>query len=165
MKWTTLTDSVSHELQHVWTRSRDTLQVGWTPRRRAMCGRKRGSGRTLRLWILYSIRCDIESEPGQLVNHGFITYSACRDSWYSFNEVWGASHWWRIGLAECFKDGFDKPHHKYLLEFVTHINLEHYPPVVAQTCIDYLSSVAKGKPEQYVVPRTTAVIVCGGQTL
>ena len=68
-----------------------------------------------------------------------------------------------VDMSECFKDGFDKPHHKYLLEFVTHTKLERYPPVIAQTCIDYLSSVAKGKPEQHMVPRTTAVIICYNQ--
>ena len=66
-------------------------------------------------------------------------------------------------MTESFKVGFDKPPHKYLLDFVTHTKLERYPPAVAQTCIDYLSSVAKGKPQQYKVPRSTAIIICRNQ--
>ena len=65
-------------------------------------------------------------------------------------------------MTECFKDGFKKPSYKYLLDFITHTKLERYP-AIAQTCIDFLSSVAKGKPEQYKVPRVTAIIVCPNQ--
>ena len=70
-----------------------------------------------------------------------------------------------VNLTECFKDGFKKPQHKHLLDFIAHTKLERYPPAVAQTCIDYLSSVVvvRGKPEQYIVPRTTAVIICPSQ--
>ena len=62
-------------------------------------------------------------------------------------------------MTESFKDNFQKSCHKYLLDFLTHTKLDCYPPVMAQTCIDYLSSVAQGK--QYKVPEPTAVIVCG----
>ena len=63
-------------------------------------------------------------------------------------------------LTECFKDGFQKPHQKHILEFITHTRMDCYPPAVAQTCIDYLSSVAKGKPKEHKIPRVTAFIVC-----
>ena len=66
-----------------------------------------------------------------------------------------------IDLTESFKDDFTKSHQKYILDFLTHTETDRYPPAVAQTCIDYLSSISKGKPEQYKVPRTTAIITCG----
>ena len=62
-------------------------------------------------------------------------------------------------MTDCFKSNFKEPHHKYLLDYLTHTKVERYPPAVAQTCIDYLLSVAKGKPEVYKVPRTTAIII------
>ena len=67
-----------------------------------------------------------------------------------------------VDCTESFKDGFTKSHQKYILDFLTQTKLDHYPPAVTQTCIDYFSLVAKGKPEQYRIPRTTAIItVCG----
>ena len=66
-----------------------------------------------------------------------------------------------IDLTESFKDGFTKSHQKCILDFLTHTKTNRYPPAIAQTCIDYLSSIAEGKPEQYKVPRTTAIITCG----
>lgn len=65
-----------------------------------------------------------------------------------------------IDLTESFKDGFTKSHQKCMLEFLTHTKTDRYPPAVAQACVDYLSSVAVGKPERYMVPRTTAIITC-----
>lgn len=63
-------------------------------------------------------------------------------------------------MTGCFKNNFKEPQHKYVLDFLAHTKIDRYPPAVIQTCIDYLSSVANGKPEQYKVPRTTAVIIC-----
>ena len=63
-------------------------------------------------------------------------------------------------ITDCFKNDFKEPRHKYVLDFSTHTRMDRYPPAVAQTCIDYLSSAAKGKPEQYKVTRITAVITC-----
>ena len=74
---------------------------------------------------------------------------------YEVSSVEGAND-----MTESFKDNFQQPRHKYLLDFVTHTKMDRYPPVVAQTCIDYLSSVAQGKPEQYKVPRMTFIISC-----
>ena len=62
-------------------------------------------------------------------------------------------------LTDCFKNDFKEPRHKYVLDFATHTRMDRYPPDVAQTCIDYLSSVAVGKPELYKIPRTTAIIM------
>ena len=64
-----------------------------------------------------------------------------------------------MDLTDCFKNEFKEPHHKYLLDFFTHTRLDRYPPAVAQTCIDYLSSVAIGKPEEYKVPCNVVIIM------
>jgi hypothetical protein len=65
-----------------------------------------------------------------------------------------------LELTESFRDGFQKPHQKALLEFLTHTRLERYPPTVTQLCIDYFGSVSIGQPEKYAVPITFAFIVC-----
>ena len=64
-----------------------------------------------------------------------------------------------IDYTDCFKNNFKEPRHKYVLDFSTHTRMDHYPPAVAQTCIDYLSSVAIGKPEYYKVNSTVAIIM------
>ena len=66
-------------------------------------------------------------------------------------------------FTECFKDDFEKPAHKKLLGFLTHTDIEQYPPAVVKTCIDYLASVAEGKPREYKLQRATSIIVCGNQ--
>ena len=64
-------------------------------------------------------------------------------------------------FTECLKNNFKKPAHLSILRFISHTNIECYPPAVAQTCIDYLASVAKGKPNEYLICRVTAVILYG----
>ena len=49
-----------------------------------------------------------------------------------------------IDLTESFKDGFTKSHQKYILDFLTHTEIDRYPPAITQTCIDYLLSIARG---------------------
>ena len=66
-----------------------------------------------------------------------------------------------IDLTDCFLSDFKKPQHMHILDFLSHTKMERYPPAVVDTCINYLSSVARGKPEQYKIPRSTAIIVCG----
>ena len=63
-------------------------------------------------------------------------------------------------LTDCFKNDFKGSSDKYILDFLAHTRMDCYPPAVAQTCIDYLSSVAKGKPEQYKVTSIIAVMTC-----
>ena len=65
-----------------------------------------------------------------------------------------------IDYTECFRDGFQKPHQKFFLDFMTHTRLERYPPEISQLCIEYFASVAIGKPKQYVIPFSNAFIVC-----
>ena len=64
-----------------------------------------------------------------------------------------------MDLTDCFKNEFKEPRHKYLLDFLTHTRMDRYPPAVTQTCIDYLSSVAIGKPEEYKVPCNAVIIM------
>lgn len=64
-------------------------------------------------------------------------------------------------LTECFRDEFQKPYQKCILEFITHTKIERYPPTVSHTCMDYLTSIANGngKPKQYTMPFAVALIV------
>ena len=64
-------------------------------------------------------------------------------------------------LTDCFLSGFKKPQHMYILEFFCHTKIDRYPPAVVETCINYLSSVARGKANEYKIPRSTAIILCG----
>ena len=63
-----------------------------------------------------------------------------------------------MDLTDCFKNEFKEPRHKYFLDFTTHTRMDRYPPAVIQTCIDYLSSVAIGKPEEYKVACNVVII-------
>ena len=65
-----------------------------------------------------------------------------------------------LDFTECFKDGFQKPHQKFLLDFMTHAKMIRYPPEISQVCIDFLSSASIGKPLKYIIPFSVALISC-----
>ena len=65
-----------------------------------------------------------------------------------------------LDLTECFRDGFQKPHQKLFLDFIFHTRLECYPLEISQLCVEFLTSVAVGKPDQYIIPFSVAFIVC-----
>ena len=65
-----------------------------------------------------------------------------------------------MDCTDCFRDEFQKPYQKALLDFMIHTKLERYPPEISQLCIEYLASIATGKPKQYVIQFSTAFIVC-----
>ena len=65
-----------------------------------------------------------------------------------------------LDLTEHFQDGFKKPHQRFLLDFLTHTKLQRYPEEIFQACIDYLESVAVGKPERYTIHFSVACIAC-----
>ena len=65
-----------------------------------------------------------------------------------------------IDCTDCFRDEFQKPHQKFILDFMTHTKLERYPPEISRLCIEYLASVAIGKPKQYLIQCSSAFIVC-----
>ena len=65
-----------------------------------------------------------------------------------------------LDLTECFRDGFQKPHQKVFLDFLTHTRLERYPPAVSQLCIEFLGSIAIGQPKECVIPISNGFIVC-----
>ena len=71
---------------------------------------------------------------------------------YSTQEINGAAD-----FSDCFKNNFQDPCHELILNFITHTQISKYSPLIKKTCIDYLSSVATGKPEQYVFTRVTTV--------
>ena len=62
-------------------------------------------------------------------------------------------------FTEYFRDEFQKSNQKHLLDFATHTKIERYPPAVSETCMDYLASIAYGKPKQYILPFSTDFIV------
>ena len=65
-----------------------------------------------------------------------------------------------LDFTECFKDNFQKPAQKFLLDFITRTKLIRYPPEITKLCIDFIASVAVGKPERYIMPFDVAVFTC-----
>ena len=65
-----------------------------------------------------------------------------------------------LDFTECFQDGFQKPHQKFLLDFMTHTKMARYPPAISQVCIEFLTSASIGKPNKYIIPFSVAFIVC-----
>ena len=57
-----------------------------------------------------------------------------------------------LDLTECF------PGHKLILDFITQCKLKRYPPIITHTCIEYLSSIAKGKPESFLIAHVEDII-------
>ena len=64
-----------------------------------------------------------------------------------------------LNLTSHFRDGFKKPHQRFLLDFLTYTKLQRYPEEISQACIDYLESVAVGKPECYTIYFSASCIV------
>ena len=63
--------------------------------------------------------------------------------------------------TDCFRDGFQKPHQKYLLDFITLAKTANYPQAISEACVCFLTSacVHRKKPDQHVVPFSTSVII------
>jgi 2-polyprenyl-3-methyl-5-hydroxy-6-metoxy-1,4-benzoquinol methylase len=68
-----------------------------------------------------------------------------------------------IDLTSCFMGGFQQPNHKRILDFMAHAKLSSYPPAIAETCIQYLSSIAYGKPEKFLIPHIADVLLIEGK--
>ena len=64
-----------------------------------------------------------------------------------------------LDLTQCFRDGFQKPHQRFLLDFITQTKVDHYPTAVFQLCVEYLRTEAIGKPDKYIIPFSVAFIV------
>ena len=65
-----------------------------------------------------------------------------------------------LDFTECFLDRFQKPHQRFLLDFMTHTKTERYPVEISQLCVEFLASAAIGKPDQYIIPFSVAFIDC-----
>ena len=65
-----------------------------------------------------------------------------------------------LDFTECFQDGFQKPHQKLILDFITHTKMARYPPTISQVCIEFLTSASIGKPQKYIIPFSVAFIIC-----
>ena len=64
-----------------------------------------------------------------------------------------------LDFTNCFKDGFQDQRNAWILDFITHSTLTKYPPPVQETCIQYVSSIAQGKPDKYIVERNAQIII------
>ena len=64
-----------------------------------------------------------------------------------------------LDFTKCFKSGFQDQKSVWILDFITHSTLSKYSPLVMQTCIDYISSIAQGKPHKYIVERNAQIII------
>ena len=64
-----------------------------------------------------------------------------------------------LDCTDSFRDEFQKPRQKNFLDFLVHVKLERYPPEISQLCIEYLDSVAIGKPKQYLLQCSLDFIV------
>ena len=56
-----------------------------------------------------------------------------------------------LDLTPCFKEEFKHPFHKVVLDFIAQTKMAQYPPTVFQVSVDYLHSIAQGKPDKYVI--------------
>ena len=65
-----------------------------------------------------------------------------------------------LDFMECFQDGFQKLHQKFLLDFITHTKMVRYPAAISQVCIEFLTSTSIGKPQKYIISFSVAFIVC-----
>ena len=61
-------------------------------------------------------------------------------------------------VTHCFKRGFKSPSDRYFLGHMSHTKMRKQPPMVVQKCIDYISSIAEGKPETFVLMEVSDVI-------
>jgi hypothetical protein len=68
-----------------------------------------------------------------------------------------------IDLTSYFMGGFQQANHKRILDFMAHAKLSSYPPAIAETCIEYLSSIAYGKPEKFLIPHIADVMLIEGK--
>ena len=64
-----------------------------------------------------------------------------------------------LDFTECFMNGFEDQRNVWILDFITHSTLTNYPPLVQETCIKYISSIAQGKPDKYIVERNAQIII------
>ena len=64
-----------------------------------------------------------------------------------------------LDFTKCFIDGFQDQRNMWILDFVTHSVLSKYPPPVQETCIQYISLIAQGKPDKYIVERNAKIII------
>ena len=64
-----------------------------------------------------------------------------------------------LDFTECLLDRFQKPHQRFLLDFMTYTKTERYPVEISWLCVEFLASVAIGKPDHYFIPFFVAFIV------
>ena len=70
-----------------------------------------------------------------------------------------------VDLTSCFTKGFQqlKDNSKRVLDFITQAKMSRYTPAVAETCTKYLSSIAYGKPDKFLITHVADVILVEGE--
>ena len=76
---------------------------------------------------------------------------------YEVEEITG-----ELDFTECFKNGFQDRAHSKILDFITHTTLSKYSTEVRDTCVKYIASLAKGKPDKYIIERSAHIIIIKG---
>ena len=63
-----------------------------------------------------------------------------------------------LDIPPNFEKEFQSPPGVYVLDFFAHTKLSRYPPAVAQTCIEYFSSIAEGKPDRFILTQEADIL-------
>lgn len=64
-----------------------------------------------------------------------------------------------LDMTKFFAECNSSPH-KLALDFIAQTKLSQYPDIVTQICVDYLKSIAHGKPRKYLIdPPISCIIV------
>ena len=67
-------------------------------------------------------------------------------------------------LTQCFQERFDTQYSQQILDHLTLVKLSDYAPEVSQACVEYLRTIAEGKPDKYLITSVCDMIVVpGGQ--
>ena len=64
-----------------------------------------------------------------------------------------------LDMTQCFKEEFNSPSHRIVVDFISQTKMAQYPASVFQVSIDYLYSIAEGKPDQVVVDHAVQWLV------
>ena len=63
-----------------------------------------------------------------------------------------------LDIPPNFEKEFQSSPGVYVLDFLAHTKLSRYPPAVAQTCIEYFSSIAEGKPDKFILTQEADIL-------
>ena len=96
------------------------------------------------LWKLTAIICRNQSSSTEWAE-------AMKNQGVQFTEE---SYTYTLDFTTCFKDNFQQPVQKNVLDFLLQSRLKFYPERVIKTIIAYMNSISKGKPERALLDMT-----------